>query len=77
MPTGQSDVFYTYNCPGDAPVAHNGSFENSIGSSQVFLTFNGTRLDIPSFGQWSWHFYWPAGGAGGTAIKFDVNCGTN
>jgi len=76
VPTGQVSQQFGYNCPADAQVAHSGSFAmNATGqTSQVFLTYNGTRLDIPSFSEWAWHFYWPSGAPAGTVILFDVYC---
>jgi hypothetical protein len=76
VPTGLVSLQYGYNCPTIYPTAHNGSFAmNSVGqTSQVSLTFNGTRIDIPSFSEWAWHFYWPNGAPAGVSIQFDVYC---
>jgi hypothetical protein len=76
IPTGTVNQQLGYTCPSNLPVALNGSYAfNSTGqASQVFLTFNGTRIDIPSFGQWAWHFYWPGGAPAGTTVLLDVYC---
>jgi hypothetical protein len=67
-----------YNCPSQFPVAHNGSYAmNAVGqASQVYLTFNGSRIDESpaSFSEWAWHFYWPAGAPAGITILLDVYC---
>jgi hypothetical protein len=76
VPKGQVNQQYGYNCPAAYPHATNGSFAmNAAGqTSQVFLSFNGPRIDIPSFSEWAWHFYWPAGAPVGVSILFDVYC---
>jgi hypothetical protein len=65
-----------YNCPASLPVAVSGSFAfNAIGqSTPVYLTFNGTRIDIPSFSEWAWHFYFPNGAPAGVTVQLDVYC---
>jgi YVTN family beta-propeller protein len=73
---GEVNQQYGYDCPAAYPVAVNGSFAmNAAGqTSQFFLSFNGPRIDIPSFSEWAWHFYWPAGAPAGISILFDVYC---
>src|ERR1700733_4573340 len=75
--TGLQSLTYTYPCPTTGTtIAHSGSYAmNSVGqSSEVFLTYSGTRLDEPSFKNWAWHFYWPGGAPAGITILFDVYC---
>jgi hypothetical protein len=76
--TGTTGQQIGYNCPSQFPVAHNGSYAmNGVGqASQVYLTFNGTRIDQSpaSFSEWAWHFYWPAGAPSGITILLDVYC---
>jgi hypothetical protein len=76
IPTGQVNQQISYNCPTTIPVAHIGSFAfNSVGqASDVFLTFNGPRFDIPSKAQWAWHFFWPAGAPAGVSVILNVYC---
>ena len=78
VPTGQVNQQYGYNCPSNFPIAHSGTFAmNATGqASQVFLSFNGTRIDEtpPNFNAWAWHFYWPAGAPAGITILFDAYC---
>jgi hypothetical protein len=65
-----------FNCPRNLPVAHSGSFAfNAVGQkTAVYLTFNGTRIDIPSFSEWAWHFYFPNGAPAGVSVALDVYC---
>jgi hypothetical protein len=76
FPTGQVSQQIGYDCPSAFPIAHSGSFAmNAAGQiSNVLLTFNGTRIDIPSFSQWAWHFYFPAGAPAGVTVLYDVYC---
>jgi len=76
VPTGEVNLQYSYNCPKTFPIAHSGSFAmNGTGqSSQVFLTYSGTRIDIPSYSEWAWHFYWPGGAPAGITILFNGYC---
>jgi hypothetical protein len=76
FPTGQVSQQVGYNCPTAFPVAHSGSFAmNAAGQvASVFLTYNGTRIDIPSFSEWAWHFYFPNGAPAGVTAQFDVYC---
>jgi len=78
VPTGQVNQQIGYNCPAAFPVAYNGSYAfNATGqASQVYLTFNGTRIDESpaSFSEWAWHFYWPGGAPAGTTVLLDIYC---
>jgi hypothetical protein len=76
IPTGQVNQQIGYNCPATTPIAHDGSFAfNSVGqTSEVYLSFNGPRFDIPSKTEWAWHFFWPAGAPAGTSVILNVYC---
>jgi hypothetical protein len=76
VPTGLANLQLGINCPGGLPVAHSGAYAmNNVGqTSQVYLTFNGPRIDIPSYNNWAFHFYWPAGAPAGIAIQYNVYC---
>lgn len=79
VPTGETSLFYHYPCPSNAGVVWNGGYSmNSIGqTSEVYLGFNGPRLDESpvSYAEWGWHFYWPGGAPAGITITFNVFCG--
>jgi hypothetical protein len=79
VPTNTVSLQYGFNCPSAFPVAWSGAFAfNSTGqSSEVYLTFNGPRIDIPSYNNWAWHFYWPGGSPAGTSLLFSVSCQKN
>ena len=76
---GQTELFYHYPCPASPDIVWNGAYAmNSVGqSSEVYLGFNGPRLDEnpASYAEWGWHFYWPAGAPAGVTITFNVFCG--
>jgi hypothetical protein len=78
VPTGLTSLFYHYPCPSGSLRAVSGGFAtNSIGQTSNFsLGFDGPRLDEspPSFHEWGWHFYWPAGAPAGVTINFSVYC---
>ena len=75
---GQVNQFVSYDCPSNLPYAMDGAFAfNSVGqSAEVYLGFNGPRLDEnpPSFTSWGWHFYFPGGAPANTTVNLDVNC---
>lgn len=74
--TGEVNQQIGYNCPSNLPIAHSGAFAfNSVGqTAEVYLSFNGPRIDIGQLGNWAWHFYFPSGAPAGTTAQFNVYC---
>jgi hypothetical protein len=78
FPTNTTSIFLHEDCPASFPVVVNGAFAfNGTGqTSQVFLGYNGPRIDEnpPSYTEWGWHFYWPGGSPAGTTALFSLFC---
>jgi hypothetical protein len=78
VPRGTKSMFFHLPCPASDPVVVSGGYAaNEIGqNSPIHTGFNGPRLDEtrPNFGDWGWHFFWPAGSPQGVRISFDVYC---
>jgi hypothetical protein len=76
IPTGEVSLQLGYACPSAFPIAHSGSYSmNATGQvSDVFVTSNGARIDVPNFSQWAWHFYFPGGAPAGVSVLYDAYC---
>jgi hypothetical protein len=80
VPAGTVSLFFHFSCPSSFPVVWNGAFAfsaaNGNQTQQVYLQYNGPRLDENpvSYGEWGWHFYWPAGSPNPTQITFAPFC---
>jgi hypothetical protein len=80
VPPGTGSLFFHYPCPASFPVVWNGAFAfsaaNGNQTQQVYLQYNGPRLDETpvNYGEWGWHFFWPSGSPNPTHITFSVFC---
>jgi hypothetical protein len=80
VPAGTVSLFFHFSCPSSFPVVWNGAFAfsaaNGNQTQQVYLQYNGPRLDENpvNYGEWGWHFYWPSGSPNPTQITFAPFC---
>jgi hypothetical protein len=80
VPPGTTSLFFHYSCPSAFPIVWNGAFAfsaaNGNQTQQVYLQYNGPRLDENpvSYAEWGWHFYWPSGSPNPTQITFEAFC---
>lgn len=80
VPSGTTALFFHFPCPSSFPVVWNGAFAfsaaNGNQTQQVYLQYNGPRLDENpvNYGEWGWHFYWPSGSPNPTQITFAPFC---
>jgi hypothetical protein len=80
VPPGTTSLFFHDPCPASFPFVWNGAFafsaQNGDQTQQVYLQYNGPRLDENpvDYGEWGWHFYWPSGSPNPTQITFAPFC---
>jgi hypothetical protein len=79
IPTGSTDQFLHYACPGKLVVTNGAAFavNQQTVSNGFVITGAGPRLDESptDYTQWAWNFEWPAGGApAGSQVVVDVEC---